>query len=160
VGSRGPAPTPTSILKLRGSWRAKTRGGEPEPEAVAPDPPPGLSDRARATWDELMPRLEAVGLATGVDGRAFGRYCEAWALWQDLAAFVQKSGHAHPVKDRKGEIVGVRAYPQVALLLKTSEHLLRLEQQFGLTPAARVRFATDDATGEEDDASPFARRIG
>ncbi len=160
MGRRGPARTPTKVLQLRGSWRAKRREGEPEPDAVAPEPPPGLSEKARATWDELMPRLAAIGVATEVDGRAFGRYCETWALWTELSAFVQKSGHAHPVKNKRGDIVGVKAYPQVRLLLQTSEHLLRLEQQFGLTPAARAHLAVDEGPRDESDASPFARRIG
>ena len=46
-------------------------------------------------------------------------------------AFLRKSGHAHPVENAKGEVVGVRPYPQLRLALQVSEHLLRLESQFG-----------------------------
>jgi len=31
MAKRGPPPTPTKILKMRGSWRADGRGEEPEP---------------------------------------------------------------------------------------------------------------------------------
>ena len=54
MGSRGPAPTPTRKLDLRGSWRAGTRPGEPKPEPVAPVKPAALSPAAGAVWDERV----------------------------------------------------------------------------------------------------------
>ena len=159
MGKRGPPKTPTPILQMRGSWRAKARNGEPQPEPGAPEKPLALSAEAERAWDELMPRLEAAGVATEIDGRAFARYCELWATWLDVQAFLAKSGHAHPTKNGKGEVTGVKLYPQSRLMLQVSEHLLRLEQQFGLTPAARANLATGGAT-DEDDASPFAVRLG
>ena len=143
MGSRGPTPTPTKKLGLRGSWRAGTRPGEPMPEAVAPTKPVGLSPAAAAVWDDTIPQLDAAGMVTVVDGRTFARYCELFGMWEELLAFLKKSGHAHPIKNTKGEIVGVRPYPQLRMALQFSEHLLRLEQNFGMTPAARARLLAE-----------------
>ncbi|MEJ2202936.1 MAG: phage terminase small subunit P27 family [Gemmatimonadota bacterium] len=143
MGDRGPAPTPTRTLELRGSWRAGTRTGEPRPEAGAPPVPQGLSAEAAGVWEEIVPMLEAAGMLSVVDGRALGRYCEMVTVYDDLLAFLRKSGHAHPVKDRQGNVVGVKPYPQLRLALQVSEHLLRLEQRFGMTPAARARLVAE-----------------
>lgn len=138
MGKRGPTPTPTRKLKLRGSWRANARRQEPQPEPKAPPRPATLSPEAAAVWDELLPPLEAAGMLARFDGRAFARYCELSAVWDELLAFVRKSGHAHAVKNARGQVTGVRPYPQVRLMLQVNEVLLRLEGQYGLTPTARV----------------------
>ena len=108
MGNRGPTPTPSRQLSLRGSWRAGTRPGEPKPEPAAPLKPVGLSPAAGVVWDELVPQLDAAGMVTPVDGRAFARYCELFPVWDELLGFLRKSGHAHPIKNSKGEVVGVR----------------------------------------------------
>ena len=96
-----------------------------------------------------------------MDGRAFTRYCELFPVWDDLMAFLRKSGHAHPVKNAKGEVVGVRPYPQLRLALQVSEHLLRLESQFGMTPAARARLVVEPPCRRRPPSNYFQpRRLG
>jgi P27 family predicted phage terminase small subunit len=149
MGTRGPSPTPTRKLALRGSWRAATRPGEPKPEPQAPPRPAALSPGAALVWDEVVPQLEAAGMLARFDGRAFSRYCELWNLWDDALAFLKKSGHAHPVKNARGDVTGVRPYPQVHLLLRVNEILLRLETHFGMTPAARARTVAEPPPVDE-----------
>ena len=55
MGKRGPTRTPTSVLKLRGSWRAKTRGDEPTPQEGVPESPDWLSEDEQSVWDRLTP---------------------------------------------------------------------------------------------------------
>ncbi len=143
MGSRGPTPTPTPKLALRGSWRASARPSEPKPEPQAPPRPAALSPGAVTVWDEVVPQLDAAGMVAAIDGRPFARYCELFTVWDDLLAFLKKSGHAHPVKNSRGDVVGVRPYPQLRLALQVSEHLLRLEDRFGMTPAARARLIVE-----------------
>ena len=52
-------------------------------------------------------------------------------------------------------MTGIREYPQVARVLRLSEALLRLEKQFGLTPAARASLSIDVGPPMED--SPRSR---
>jgi P27 family predicted phage terminase small subunit len=150
MGKRGPPPTPTRKLELRGSWRAQGRSDEPQPEPGAPEKPEGLSEEASRAWDLLVPQLEATGVITKEDGAAFQRYVAHWATWVQLQAFIDKTGHAHPMRNPRGEVTGVKVYPQVRLAIQLSEHLLRLEQQFGLTPAARAQFARPGGDPEEE----------
>ena len=49
MGIRGPAPTPTPILALHGSWRAKTRAGEPRPPQGKPQRPSTRAQTCSAT---------------------------------------------------------------------------------------------------------------
>lgn len=160
MGKRGPAKTPTRILQLRGSPLAKQREGEPQPDPGIPEKPFALSPAGDTVWDEVTTLLGSVGLVTPLDGRPLARYCELVGVWNDLRAFLEKSGTAHPVKNRAGEIVGVRMYPQLKAALHVSEHLLRLESHFGLTPSARANLAGQTPVVEDADGSPFARRIG
>ena len=143
MGRRGPTPTPTPKLALRGSWRAMTRPQEPKPEPQAPPRPASLSPGAATVWDDVVPQLDAAGMLTAVDGKTFARYCELFTVWDDLLAFLRKSGHAHPIKGPRGDVIGVRAYPQVRLMLQVNEALLRMETHFGMTPAARARLVTE-----------------
>jgi phage terminase small subunit len=75
MGRRGPAPTPTPLLKLRGSTlitkkreRAEVKGPEGRPDC-----PDWLKDDARAAWDYLVPQLETMGILTRIDGNALSR---------------------------------------------------------------------------------------
>ena len=143
MGTRGPVPTPTRKLGLRGSWRAATRPGEPTPEPKAPPKPAGMDEKAALVWDAIVPQLEAAGMLARFDGATFGRYCELSTVWDDTLAFLRKSGHAHPVKNARGEVTGVRAYPQMRMLLQLHEVLLRVEAHYGMTPASRSRMVVE-----------------
>ncbi|MGE0191183.1 MAG: phage terminase small subunit P27 family [Planctomycetota bacterium] len=143
MSKRGPAPTPTKKLALRGSWRAATRPGEPRPEPEAPPRPAALDARAALVWDEVVPQLEAAGMLARFDGRAFSRYCELSTVWDEQLAFLRQTGFAHPVKNAKGEVTGVRPYPQVMILLKVHEAMLRVEAHYGMTPASRARVVVE-----------------
>ena len=92
MGKRGPRPTPTSILKLRGSTLVT-----PEREAAevhgptgAPNRPDWLDDQAKAAWDEIAPMLQDMGILTRIDGNALARYPGLRSLeklWSILGRF-------------------------------------------------------------------------
>ena len=124
---RGRPPTPTAILKARGSWRAKIRRCEPQPPGDPVDCPVWLEGTARETWRELAPILRSMGVLTIADRNAFVRYCVLWANWREAL-----SGGGRKAKK----------------CLALSESLGRLEQQFGLTPASRARVKVDH--GDDD----------
>jgi P27 family predicted phage terminase small subunit len=141
MGRRGPTPTPTSVLKLRGSPLAtqKRLDREPKPPAGKPEPPTWLDSDARAAWDCIVPMLEKTGVLTRIDGNALARYCHFWSRWRKAEQFIAERGEMYPLKDEAGNVRYVQAWPQVAIANKLAQQLLRLEQEFGLTPAARTR---------------------
>ena len=74
MGARGPAPTPTPILALHGSWRAKSRSNEPKPPQGQPQRPSTLSKPQKAIWNRLCRMLDQMALLTKVDGHQLERY--------------------------------------------------------------------------------------
>ena len=141
MGERGPAPTPTRILKMRDSWRAKAREDEPEPDPGRPRCPSWLSKEARRAWRELLPQIDRMGLLSKTDRNALTRYCQSWANWRRAEEWLMEHGDVYPEKDASGKVVGMKEFPQVGTAIRLSEHLLRFEKQFGLTPSARAGLA-------------------
>ena len=149
MGKRGPKPTPSKILKLRGSWRGEANKNEPEPEAGRPERPEGLLDEANAGWDQLVEMLDGIGLLTAIDGRALARYCQYWARWWECENFISKYGMTYPIKDKQGAVLGMAEFPQVKRSQALSQTLSKLEAEFGLTPSARTRI-TVEKQGEQE----------
>lgn len=146
MGTRGPAPTPTAILKLHGSKHAN-RPGEPKPRKGAPRCPSQLSQAEKAAWKQLVAVLKETKVLTVADGNALARYCVMWCEWWKCDAFVKKYGISFAIKrvvDRgkpteTTEIMGFQPFPELTQRNKLSVELRRLEAEFGLTPAARAR---------------------
>lgn len=139
MGARGRAPTPTEILKRRGSWRGNSRPSEPKPQKTAPPKPRRLTKEQSAVWKQLVPELERLGVLSRIDGNALERYCTLWIRWRRASDFLEKYGESYPLKDNDGKVKCFMPFPQAAVVNKLSVLLLRLEQEFGLTPASRTR---------------------
>ena len=144
MGARGPAPTPTPILRAAGSWRADERKNEPKPEKKRPTCPKWLDPAAKTAFRKLVKQLERLGVLGTCDRNALTRYCQMFSRWQKSEEFLMKHGEVYPIKDAKGKAIGFKAYPQVGIAATLADQLLRIEQQFGLTPAARTRLTVED----------------
>ena len=138
MGKRGPRPTPTAILRMRGSWLAKTRGEEPMPDIVDPDcAPDWLNDDAAAEWDNVIPLIRAMRIFSAVDTGALARYCDVLARWKKASAFIAKNGESFPIKSETGVVRGFAVFPQATQYIKLGQMLGRLEAEFGMTPSSR-----------------------
>jgi P27 family predicted phage terminase small subunit len=136
----GPPRTPTPILAARGSWLAKVRTKrEPKPKSTAPRCPAWLDKDGKAVWKQLVSMLADLGVLANTDGNALARYCRLWGRWKQADAFIQKYGETYPLKDNDGKVKCFQQHPQVGIVNKLSASLLKLEQEFGLTPASRSR---------------------
>jgi P27 family predicted phage terminase small subunit len=124
---------------MRGSWRSKRNPREPRPEPGRPRCPRWLDKEAKAMWRRLVPQLDTMGVLTRVDGNALARYCSLWSRWKKAEEFLMERGDVYLAKDQNGQVKDVKPYPQVRIAAQLSEQLLRLEAQFGLTPASRAR---------------------
>ena len=143
MGKRGPAPTPSATLKLRGTLRADRVYNEPEPPPGIPDPPDWLTPEAREAWNQLAPDLRASGLLTRLDSNALGRYCTLWVRWRVAEDFIATNGSVFTQRDGNGKSRGIKAFPQVAEASALAGALTRMEAEFGMTPSGRSRIHVD-----------------
>ena len=147
---------PTETLKRRGSREVVKRSREPKPERGTPRMPPGMSPAAKKVWKQVVPPLVALRVATKIDGRALQRYCEMLVDWEKATKFIEKMGFTYAT-GYKLNANGVNVptsfqqFPEVGIRNKLSVLLLRLEQEFGLTPAARARIEVDLKEGDAQD---------
>lgn len=133
MGKRGPKPTPTKVLKLRGSNRVNRRKGEPEPPEAVPELPAWAAGCAAEVWAELLAELGAVGVTTSADGTTTAMLAEA--LGQYLEARREYEQDGPTVTAESGALY---QHPAVGRANKAFERFVKLARDFGLTPASRV----------------------
>ena len=163
MGRRGPAPTPTPILQLRGSTLVSKRRQKNEAQvpAGAPDRPDWLDEDARKMWDHLLPMLDGMGVLTRVDGNSLARYCRLWSRWRKAESFIEEKGDMYPLRGDDGQVKCFQQWPQVAIANKLAQQLTRLEQEFGMTPSARARLqVAPTATGMTGSAKSRFFQVG
>lgn len=149
MGARGPAPTPTAVLALRGSWRAN-RPNEPEPPKDRPPMPKHLSDAQKVIWRRVCKVLEQMRLLSIADAYLIERYCVFFCRWRDCEAYVAKHGVSYPIKSDDpsyyvaklpagGAVIGFVEHPQLTESHRLDAALKQIEGQLGLSPSARTR---------------------
>ena len=127
--NNGPPPTPTPVLKARGSWRAKKREGEPKfTDGVGPAPS-FLSKEGKAEWQRVAKLLTGSGLAQRVDRAALAVYCEAWGEFVDLVDALAARAFEEGMQRRSA----------VAEKNAAAQRVLATADRFGFSPAARAR---------------------
>ncbi len=136
----GVRPVPTKILEQRGSWRAKTRPDEPQPEPAKIEPPKFLKAADKKYFREMVETLFSCGIMTRVDGGSFTRYITSFGRWVEAERALAEGEPTHyEIRDDAGNVKGVVMSKAYATVCKEHERLLKLEQEFGLTPASRPR---------------------
>lgn len=155
----GPRPTPTEILKLRGTFRPDRHADSVKPEKKRPVCPKWLNDDAKAIWRQMVTMLERIGVLSSVDGQTLTRYCTTWVRWRKAQEFLETHNEAYPILDENKKLKYMAQWPQVAIEHKLSLVLLRIEQEFGLTPASRSRIALpNEEQNKENPNERYFRR--
>ena len=157
MGRRGPPPTPSHVLRLRGSWRGDLNRNEPTLEPGRPRCPTWLATEAKAAWKQLVPQLEQIGILTRIDGHALAVLCQTWARWRKAEQFIQDHGETYPVKHTDGTVRYLKKFPQVTIAESSARTLSRFMQEFGLTPSARTRIRVEQ--GQDQEASDKRRYL-
>lgn len=135
----GPKPIPTAILKLAGSTvPGRSRKGEPEPKVGPPVKPEWVAGESESVWEQTIKHLSDMGVLTVADGNAIARYCELVVRWVKASQFLRDNGETYELTDKEGEFRCVMPWPQVSILNQLTGQVLRLEQEFGLTPSSRA----------------------
>ncbi len=161
MGQRGPRPTPTAILRQRGSRRANLRKGERQPLRERPTCPRWLDKTAKACWKQIIPQLDQMGILTTIDANAIARYCVLWSRWIKAEQFIAGHGETYPLRDNEGRVKCLQQFPQVAIAHRLSIALTKIESEFGMTPSSRSRIDVDPALllGPLSDEEEARRRL-
>jgi P27 family predicted phage terminase small subunit len=144
---RGRKPLPTSLKKLRGTWRPdRASGTEPQVESAIPEPPDWLSADALAEWKRLAPQLAAAGLLTKLDRAALASYCSAWGDLCEANRTLQQFGSTYITE--RGVIV---LHPMLKVVERSRHALRAFASEFGLSPSARTRVDAKSVPVDDED---------
>lgn len=141
MGRTGRPPTPTAVLKLRGSEHAIGRGDEPEGTASAEPrmlPAVEADPVARRYFDQLVADLKTMRLYAGEDYLSHNHYALAAAEFEAAQAMVTAGGLV--VETRNGER-GLN--PAIKAREIAADKLAKFCREFGLSPASRVGLKAD-----------------
>jgi len=139
MGKRGPRKEPTVLRLLKGSpSHHRINRLEPQPASDSIAPPPWLVKTSLKKWNEILPGLIATGVVTNADVETLARYCTMHEQFLFCLKEIRAGRDQVEIKDPKsGEIVNIKATPAAVNIYKLAASMLRIEQEFGLTPSAR-----------------------
>lgn len=161
MGRRGPPPQPTQLRVIRGNpSKAPLPEGEPKPEEDDGAPPPSLHGVALEKWNATVPILRSMGIWSAADRGTWERYCVVYSQWLRNREMCERAGEVivFKTKDKNGNPY-MQVSPFATQMYRAAEMLLRIEQQFGLTPAARTQVRIH-ARPEDDPFEAFVKKRG
>jgi len=147
MGKRGPKPTPTPILKLRGSWRGKDRP-DADIEPNVPEMPSWLSPAAKAEWKRRVPELDALGVLQKVDVTILVMYCRDFVEYDAACDEIDKLKSQFISVGREVSSKGVVLkpgrvcpHPLFAIRDAADARLRKSCSELGMGPASRTGLA-------------------
>jgi P27 family predicted phage terminase small subunit len=154
---RGPKPTPGNLRVLKGRDHHKKKDTVRVPpaddlrllEKTLTTLPEDVRERARVSL-EILTDKKVLG---GCDIESFARYCQHLRLGYEANELLKHEGLIS-YDDR-----GIpHKHPAFQMHRDSSLAALRYEEQFGLTPSARMRLTKTDEEQKEDDYGEFRKR--
>lgn len=151
MGKRGPRKQPTTLRLLRGD-RSKegTPVGEPQPPPGDLSPPAHVQGAALEKWNEVAPKLAAIGLLTPNDLETLARYCLYFEQFVKYAEQIRRGLDVLVIRDKDGKVKYVQSTPAATMFVKLGQSMLRIEQEFGLTPSARSGIGATQEKPKDD----------
>jgi len=112
---------------------------------------------AREKWDNVVPKLIGMGVMTNADVDTIARYCTMHEQFVKYLDQCRRGLDVLVIRDDAGKVKYMQSTPAATMLSKLAASMLRIEQEFGLTPSARSGLsASQEKPGDELD-SFFAR---
>jgi len=151
---RGRKPTPRKILELGGRVHKKKEeivdfGEMAETDIdkkIFENLPFGAAERAKKTLNLLMEQ----GVLNPCDAEPFARYVQHVRLAYEADEILQSEGLLYP--DKNGFL---HKHPAIQIHRDNSLAALRYEEQFGLTPSARMRLRGAGEIEKDREAAAF-----
>lgn len=142
---------PTAMKIMEGTDRAdRLNPNEPEPELVKiPTTAPDYFEKeAKKEWDRSISKLMDMNVLAVADYALFEAYCVEYGRYVRLEKEIQREGEVIAVTDyfkgKDGEPGSIKSEssamnPKCRLRKEAHDSMVRLAQQFGLTPVSRSR---------------------
>lgn len=147
--ARGRPPKPREVRLAEGN---PGRRALPEPvlglgKVLDFPPPDELNEAERAAWEALVPEVSAAGWVDRLDRQLLTTLVQAVALAEMARASVREEGFMLSVYDKDGNAIDRKVNPAVRVQIQANAQVLRIAEQFGLTPSARARLGLAVAKG-------------
>lgn len=143
---------PTALKLLEGAQPCRINRSEPAPAKGLGPAPDTLDDDGLVAWNRIGRQLDAVGLLTVADAEVVSHYCSAWSVWIKASRAISEDGLT--VSGQFGE----KPNPNVAILNKTHDQMIRILSQLGMTPAARASLSVQKKDDEDPLLTYFAAK--
>jgi P27 family predicted phage terminase small subunit len=146
MGSRGPLPKEEGVRQNRRARSNLKLIAQHETQPIqVPEPPDGLDEYRLEAWNEFF-HSELSQLVKRTDMSAVARL---WSYYQQHADLTNIFAKGRMVAGSQGQ---PRLNPALDGLMKLEGAILRLENELGLTPSARLRLGITfaDATNSLD----------
>lgn len=148
MGLSGPVPLADYQRRAHGNTRPSEQKDHRRTKAAvkAPTRPQWLKGHSRNCWERTVPLLEAMNLLAKCDRNILERYCVTYGIWRPIAEQFTDGDKTYTDKDGKE-----RKHPLFQQYRDLSAELLRMENELGLTPKARMRVAPMGDDDEQPD---------
>ena len=156
MGKRGVKPQPTVLKLLKGNpGRRPLNQLEPQPARDAILPPTYLVGASLDKWNEVLPGLLATGVITNADIETLARYCTMYEQFLFCLVEIRAGRDQIELKHPEtGELLNIKSTPAGLNMHKLAASMLRIEQEFGLTPSARSGIVGKKIDKIEDGIDP------
>ena len=167
MGLRGPARKADYLKLLDGNPGKRPIGrGLHVPPTKEIEPPTHFDAEQLETWNDVTRTLSLVNGLVQVDRFTLERYCALLCQYRKAEIWMRDHSKGQVAYSITGpdtddptvkKIKNARPFPQLKMMLEISNHLLRIEQQFGFTPAARASWGSGGNNGGSgaDDGDEF-----
>ncbi len=164
MGIRGPQPKPTALKMLNGNpGNRPLNHAEPKPTPITEvSAPTHFSNDQKLIWGAITKELARLGLLTVLDLEGLSRWVDY--LFEYRTALRELQGRLlityYEGEGENRKVKYIQQNPYLAIKNNAADKLLKLEQQFGMSPAARARMIAMldgwKGGGDGDDKDPYA----
>jgi P27 family predicted phage terminase small subunit len=155
MGKRGPAPTPTNVLRLKGNpSRRPLNDTEPTPPdeiSAMPDPPTYLDEYGLEEWNKKCTGLHAMGILSEIDDAILAAYCDSVSVWRRCNEHLKIIALNDPLKALIS--IAPSGYPiqhvLVGMANVAKRDAIKYAQYLGLSASARRELGVKKQDGKK-----------
>ena len=115
---------------------------------------------AREKWDNVVPKLIGMGVMTNADVDTIARYCTMHEQFVKYLDQCRRGLDVLVIRDDAGKVKYMQSTPAATMMTKLAASMLRIEQEFGLTPSARSGLSATKQEGPQDELAAFFAKHG